>query len=321
VSFGAPLFLLGLLLVPPALWLYARHLRRRRAQAARFANPALMPVVAPRRPGWRAHAPVAVYGVALTALLVGLARPQTTVAVPIEQATIVLATDISGSMQAKDVAPSRLVAAQRAGESLVDRLPKGVRAGLVAFNHQARIAQSPTADHELVVRRIAALQPSGGTATGDAITSALNAIRAATPPGGKRPPAAILLLSDGESTRGRDELDAAREAARLRVPVYTVALGTPEGTIQVKRPRGQSGTYTARVPPDATAMRQIAQITRARAFSTADASRLDEIYKRLGSQVSTRDEPRQITAAFAGGALLLLIAGGLMSLRWFGRLP
>src|SRR4051812_39657707 len=114
MSFGAPLFLLGLLLVPLALWLYVGHLRRRRTQAARFANPALMPVVAPRRPGWRAHAPVAVYGVALAALLVGLARPQTTVAVPIEQATVMLATDISGSMQARDVAPTRLVAARNA---------------------------------------------------------------------------------------------------------------------------------------------------------------------------------------------------------------
>jgi Ca-activated chloride channel homolog len=321
MSFGAPLFLVGLLLVPPALWLYARHLRRRRAQAASFANPALMPVVAPRRPGWRAHAPVAVYGVALTALLVGLARPQTTIAVPVEHATVVLATDISGSMQATDVKPSRLVAAQRAGESLVERLPDGVRAGLVAFNHQARIAQSPTADHRRVIERIHALRPSGGTATGDAITSALNAIRAATPPGGKRPPAAILLLSDGESTRGRDELDAAREAARQRIPVYTVALGTPDGTIEVERPGGQSGTYTARVPPDIPAMQQIAQITRARAFSTADAGRLDEIYERLGSQVSTRDEQREVTAAFACGALILLLAGGLMSLRWFGRLP
>jgi Ca-activated chloride channel homolog len=321
MSFGAPLFLVALVLVPPALWLYVRHLRRRRAQAARFANPALMPVVAPKRPGWRAHAPVAVYGLALTALLVGLARPQTTVAVPVEQATVLLATDISGSMQARDVKPNRLTAARDAAVSMVERLPDGVRSGLVAFNHQARTVQSPTADHARVVEHIRALQPSGGTATGDAITAALNAIRAATPPGGKRPPAAILLLSDGKSTRGRDALTAAREAARQKVRVYTVALGTDQGTIEVERPGGQSGTYTQRVPPDRESLRQISQITKGKSFSTADAGELDEIYESLGSQVSMKDEPREITAAFAGGALLLLLVGGVMSLRWFGRLP
>ena len=319
MSFGAPLFLLGLLLVPAALWLYGRHLQRRRAQAARFANPALMPAVAPRRPGWRAHAPIAVYGIALVALLVGLARPQTTVAVPIEQATVMLATDISGSMQAKDVQPDRLTAARDAASRMVGRLPQGVRAGLVEFNHRARLVQAPTADHALVERRIQALEPSGGTATGDAITAAINAIRAATPPGGEPPPSAILLLSDGASTRGRDALDAAREAARMKVPIYTVALGTQQGTIQVER---DNGTFrTERVPPDPAAMRQIAQITKGQAFSTATAAELDRIYEQLGSRVAMRDEPREITAAFAGGALLLLVAGAAMSLGWFGRIP
>ena len=319
MSFGAPLFLAGLLLVPAALWLYGRHLQRRRSQAARFANPALMPAVAPRTPGWRAHAPMAVYAIALTALLVGLARPQTTVAVPVEQATVMLATDVSGSMQAKDVRPDRLTAARDAATRMVSRLPEGVRTGLVEFNHRARLVQAPTADHEVVEQRIQALQPSGGTATGDAITAALNAIRASTPPGGEAPPSAILLLSDGKSTRGRDALDAAREAGRLKVPIYTVALGTATGTIQVERDNGTFRTET--VPPDPAAMRQIAQITKGQAFSTATAAELDRIYEQLGSRVAMRDEPREVTAAFAGGALLLLLVGGAMSLRWFGRLP
>jgi Ca-activated chloride channel homolog len=319
MSFGAPLFLLGLLLVPPALWLYARHLRHRRSQAARFANPALMPAVAPRQPGWRSHAPIAVYGLALVALLVGLARPQTTVAVPVEQATVMLATDVSGSMQAKDVAPDRLTAARNAAAGMVERLPNGARAGLVEFNHRARLVQSPTAKHQQVIDRIRALQPSGGTATGDAITAAVNAIRAATRPGEDPPPSAILLLSDGASTRGRDAMEAAREAARLKIPIYTVALGTANGTIQVERDNGTFRTET--VPPDPEAMRQIAQITKGRAFTTAKASELDSIYRQLGSRVAMRDEPREITAGFAGGALLLLFVGGAMSLRWFGRLP
>ena len=321
MSFGAPLFLAGLALVPLAAWLYVRHVRARRAQAARFANPALMPAVAPRRPGWRAHVPIAVYAIALSALLVGLARPQRTVAVPVEQATVMLTTDVSGSMLAEDVRPDRLTAARDAAERMVDRLPEGIRAGLVAFNHRARVMQSPTADHALVVERIRALESSGGTATGDGITAALNAVRAATPPGGRRPPAAILLLSDGESTRGRDELDAAREAARLKIPVYTVALGTEQGTIEVERPGGQGGTETRRVPPDRASLAQIATITKGRSFNATGAAQLDAIYERLGSQVSMKDEPREVTAAFAGGALLLLLVGGGLSLRWFGRLP
>jgi Ca-activated chloride channel family protein len=147
----------------------------------------------------------------------------------------------------------------------------------------------------------------------------VNAIRAATPAGGQAPPSAILLLSDGASTRGRDTLDAAREAARMKIPVYTVALGTPDGTIQVAR---GNGTFrTEAVPPDPEAMRQVAQITKGQAFTTATAAELDAIYARLGSQVAMRDEPREITAGFAGGALLLLLVGGALSLRWFGRLP
>jgi Ca-activated chloride channel family protein len=316
MSFGAPLFLLGLLLVPPALWLYAQHVRRRRQQAAAFANPALMASVAPHRPGWRAHAPIAVYGIALVALLVGLARPQKTVAVPIEQATVMLATDISGSMLAKDVKPDRLTAARDAATQMVDRLPKRVRAGLVAFNHQARVLQAPTADHALVARRIQALRSSGTTATGDAIQASLAAIRATTRAGAKRPPAAILLLSDGKSVRGRDPIDAARAAARAKVPI---ALGTDAGTIQVKGPNGTTRTET--VPPDPAALAEIARITGGRTFSATAKSQLDTIYQRLGSQVSKKNEKREVTAAFAGGALLLLVAGGALSLRWFGRLP
>jgi Ca-activated chloride channel family protein len=241
--------------------------------------------------------------------------------VPVEQATVVLATDVSGSMLARDVEPDRLTAARSAADQMVERLPDRVRAGLVAFNHKSRIVQSPTTDHATVRQRIQGLRSSGGTATGDGITSALTAIRASARPGGKRPPAAILLLSDGASTRGRDVMDAARDARAQRVRVYTVALGTAEGTITVPRPGGQSGTETRRVPPDAQAMREVARTTGGRSFTTASAAELDAIYRQLGSQVSHRDEEREITAGFAGGAILLLIAGGALSLRWFGRLP
>jgi Ca-activated chloride channel family protein len=321
MSFAAPLFLVGLLLVPVAAWAYAAHVRRRRSAASAFANPDLLPAVAPRRPGWRRHAPVALYAVAATALLVALARPQTTVAVPVEQATVMLVTDVSGSMLSRDVAPDRLTAARSAADSMVERLPDKVRAGLVAFNQRAQIVQSPTTEHAVVRQRILGLRSSGGTATGDGIAAGLAAIRSASPPGGKRPPAAILLLSDGASTRGRDVNAAAREAARMKVRIYTVALGTAQGTITVPRPRGAPGTETRRVPPDPAAMRDVARITGGRAFSTASAAELDQIYEQLGSQVSMRDEPREITAGFAGGAILFVLLAGALSLRWFGRLP
>lgn len=319
MSFGAPLFLLGLVLVPLGVWAYAQHARRREAQAGRWANPRLMPAVAPVRPGWRRHAPAALYAIALTALLFGLARPERTVAVPVEQATVMLTTDVSGSMLARDVAPNRLTAARNAADRMVGRLPRRVRAGLVAFNHNAQLVQPPTQDHAAVRLAIRGLESSGGTATGDGITAALNAIRAGVRPGQQRPPAAILLLSDGKSTRGRDELDAAREARRQKVRIYTVALGTPQGTITI--PRANGGTRTEEVPPDPTALRQIAQITGGRTFQADAAGELDAIYRELGSQVAMKDEKREVTAAFAGGALLLLFAGALLSLRWFGRLP
>ena len=318
MTFGAPLWLLGLLALPLGAWAYLVHARRREAQAARWANPALMPAVAPVRPGWRRHLPVALYAIALAALVVGLARPERTVAVPVEQATVLLATDVSGSMLARDVAPNRLIAARDAADRMVERLPRRVRAGLVAFNHNAQLIQPPTSDHDRVRLAIRGLQSSGGTATGDGITAALNAIRAGVRPGQPRPPAAILLLSDGESTRGRDELDAAREARRQKVPIYTIALGTPSGTIDVPRENGQ-GTRTERVPPDPTALRQIAQISGGRAYSIDNAGELDEVYKDLGSQVAMKDEKREVTAAFAGGALLFVLGAALLSMRWFGR--
>jgi len=136
----------------------------------------------------------------------------------------------------------------------------------------------------------------------------------------ERPPAAILLLSDGKSTRGRNPIEAARDARRQKVPVYTVALGTPNGTIEVPHPSGR-GTLSREVPPDPAALREIAQITGGRTFTATAADELDAIYERLGSQVSHKDEKREVTAAFAGGALLLIGFGALLSLRWFGRLP
>jgi len=313
VSFASPALLAGLLLVPLGVVLYLWSERRRRRAAAHFASPATMPSVAPRRPGWRRHAPMALYGLAMTALVVALARPQTSVAVPVEQASIVLATDHSASMAATDVAPSRLDAARAAGERFLEEVPDRVRVGAVAFNHQARAVGSPTLDRQAVRDGLRdALRPSGGTASGDALASALAMLRGSGPR--DRPPGAIVLLSDGSATHGRDPLPVADEARRLGVPVYTVALGTPEGTIE-----GRDGSAVP-VAPDPEALRQIAERSGGRAFAAEDADALAEVYERLGSQVASREEEREVTAAFAGGAVVLLAAGALLSLRWFRRL-
>jgi Ca-activated chloride channel homolog len=319
VSFASPGFLALLLLAPLAVLAYLRIERGRRRQAEAFAAPGMLASVAPSRPGWRRHAPMWLYGIAVAVLAVALARPQATVAVPVERASVVLAIDESGSMEARDVEPSRLDAARAAARDFLDDVPRNLRVGSVIFNHRVRSAETPTTDREEVEESIDALRSSGGTATGDALDSALRLIAAGDGRDRKPPPAAIVLLSDGESTHGRDPVPIARQAAKRKIPIYTVALGTDSGTIDVRRPDGS--TATEQVPPDRDTLREIARISKGRYYEAADAPELSAVYERLGSQVSTRPERREITAAFAAGAVLLMLSGGAASLRWFGRFP
>jgi Ca-activated chloride channel family protein len=321
MTFEQPILLLALLALPLVVVLYARWERRGARGREAFAAPALMPAVAPRRAGWRRHAPPALYALALAALVIALARPQATVAVPNEEATVILATDYSGSMEATDVKPSRLAAAQRAADRFLERVPKAVRVGAVAFNHRARLVQSPTTDREALRQALGNLRPSGGTATGDALDLALRAARRPAKRGQKPPPAAIVLLSDGKSVRGEDPLTIARRAARAKVPVYTVALGTDAGTITVPIPGDSGRTRTERVPPDRDSLRRIAEVAKGRYYAAAGQEELDAVYERLGSQITKHDERREVTAAAAGGALLLVLAAASLSLRWFGRVP
>jgi Ca-activated chloride channel homolog len=308
VSFQTPLLLLGLLLLPLGLVVYALVERRRARAAAAWTAPATAASVVPRRPRWRRHVPPALCGLAMAGLIAALARPQVSVAVPAEQASIVLAMDHSGSMQATDVAPSRLAAALAAGEAFLDRVPERVRVGGVVFDHRAEAVQNPTTDRAALRAALrAAMVPSGGTATGEAIAAALALVRA---PSGPQPPAAVVLLSDGESTSGRDPLAAAEEAGRRGIPVYTVALGTAAGTL----PDGEP------VPPDPAALQAIAERSGGRAYTAQEADALNAVYEELGSRVAEREEQREVTAAFAGGAILLLAAGAALSLRWFRRL-
>ncbi len=310
MSFEAPAFLLALLLVPLAALAYAVAQRRRRAAADAFASPAVRASALPRTPGWRRHAPMTLYGLALAALAVALARPEATIAVPAEQATIVLAIDRSGSMRATDVEPTRLEAMQTAASRFLDRVPRRVKVGAVAFNSKTDVLEPPATDRVPLRTAVEALTAGGGTATGDAIDASLELIRRGGP---DRPPAAIVLISDGESTSGRDPLDAAREAASLGVPVYTVALGTPGATIVDAKGRTQPA------PPDPETLRAVAEASGGQSFAVEDADALNAVYERLGSQVATERRPREITAAFAGGALAFIAGGALLSLHWFRR--
>lgn len=317
MSFAAPLVLLGLIGVPVLAALYLLEQRNRRRSAAAFATPRVQPSVAPRRPGWRRHLPMLAVLVAIALLVIAVARPQRTVAVPVERASIMLATDVSGSMQATDVPPSRLRAAKQAAHRFVASVPARVNIGVLAFNDIARVLQNPTQNRRLVNSAIDGMTSSGGTATGNAIATATAVLNRMPKLNGKRPPAAIVLLSDGTSTRGGDPVGAAQAAHKLHIPVYTVALGTPNGTIRV--PRRAGGTAVVRVPPDPASLGQIARASGGTAFTAQTASGLKQVYERLGSQLGHRTEKRQITTAFAGGAALLLAAGIGMSLAWFGR--
>ena len=318
MSFGQPLFLLALLLVPLAFVAYLRHERMRRAAVAAFVMPALQASVMPGTPGWRRHVPMAVYALALTVLLLALAKPQTTVAVAVERASIMLTTDYSGSMQATDVPPTRLAAARDAAERFLGQVPSAVRVGLVAFNQNARLAESPTTDRDAVRTAIGELQPSGGTATGEALALSLGVLARQTDEDGRRVPAAIILLSDGKSVRGRPPTQIAERAKDLKIPIFTVTLGTPAGTITVTRRDGT--TETRPVPPDPVESGEVARISGGRAYTADTAEDLSAVYDTLGSRIGYRDEKREITAAFSGGALALLAGGALLSLYWFRRL-
>ena len=313
MTFAAPAFLVALAAVPVAVFLYVLLERRQRRAREAFATVQTLPAVAPRRARWRRHVPFAVHAAALTALLVALAKPQVTVAVPVEQAAVVVATDRSGSMLAKDVRPDRLTAARQAAGSFLDAVPDDVRVGAIAFNHQPTVLSSPTRDHAAVRAALQRVRAAGSTATGDALSAALEQIRQARKGRSRTAPAAVVLLSDGKSVRGRDVLAVAEEARRAKVAVYTVALGTPSGTIR-------SGSVQRRVPPDPATLRKVAELTGGKAFSIADAGELSQIYERLGSELATEDRPEEVTSAFAGGALLLVLLAVGGSIRWFGRI-
>jgi len=315
MSFATPIGLLALLLLPLGALALGAARRRRRREALRFPALDTLAGVLPARPQWRRWLPAALTALAVAALALALAKPQRTVAVPVEQASVMLVSDASGSMAATDVDPTRLDAARAAAHTFLDEVPGSVRLGLVGFSSVAHTILRPTHDRDTLGETLDGLVADGGTATGDALAEALTALEPEHGRAGaqRRPPSAILLLSDGATTDGRDPVEVAREAARLRVPIYTVALGTPEGEL----PGGPRGSVP--VPPDPETMREIARVSGGEAFTAEDGDELRGIYQRLGSQIGTRTRKREITAGFAGAGLVLLLAAACAGAWHRGR--
>jgi Ca-activated chloride channel homolog len=322
MSFATPFLLWGLLIIPVLLIAYWLVQRRRIKYAARFTNLDLLANVVDASPGRRRHLPALLALAALAALIVAMARPQTVVAVPRDDATVLLTMDTSASMTATDVAPTRLEAAKSASSSFLDKVPDRFRVGLVSFSSIVSVLEEPTDDREAVRDALDNLEGDVGTALGDAI---VESVALAPDPeeaeklSGGKPLFAILLLSDGANSIGREPLDVLDEAKEAGVPIYTIAFGTPDGTVEITNDFGVTQTYN--VPPDPETLRRVAEETGGRFFEAPTEADLEEVYREIGSQVSYEDEERELTAAFAGAGAFFLLLGGALSALWFGRIP
>jgi len=353
MNFLAPEMLLGLLLVPIAIGFYLWAQRRRSKYAVRFTNLALLSNIAPKRPSWRRHLPPVLYLAAISALLIGLARPTMIVPVPREDATVILTLDVSGSMRATDVSPTRLDAARASAQSFINQLPENVRVGIVAFASEPVTLVSPTTDRGQLKSALDSLQARDGTAMGDALMQVLDIAEkiqkdavAETPdatasPGSataspapaasgdpklptdqpsNQPLVAAILLSDGANSVGQTEpLDAAARAKTLGVPIYTIALGTPNGTVDVRDDQGQM--HTLDVPPDTKTLQQIASTTGGQSFTAPTAEDLKAVYTNLQSRIGYTEQRQEVTFALVAAGLLLVVVGAGLSAVWFGRLP
>jgi Ca-activated chloride channel family protein len=288
--------------------------RRAKRYAIRFPAVATLSLAASGPSTWRRHLPIVLVLAAMAALALALARPRVSYRVAVDQASMMLVTDHSGSMAATDVQPTRLAAAENAANTFIDQLPRAVRVGAIAFSSSPDQVQAPVTDHGAARAIINTQVANGATATGDALELGLQLLHAGQR---KHPPAAIVLLSDGAANAGADAASVARQAGLDKVPIYTVALGTASGVLPNPDPLGPP----VQVPPDPQLMQEIAKLSGGRAFNASSADQLSSIYKHLGSQLGSTSRKREITADFAIAGLVLLLLGAASSTRWAGRLP
>jgi Ca-activated chloride channel family protein len=296
--------------------LYLALQRRRRHAAARYADPELLAAIAPARLGGRRHVPMALALTGLATLVVALAQPTRAEAVAREEGVVVLAVDVSASMEAVDVSPSRMAAAIDGATEFVEDVPDGIHVGLVAFDGGARVLVTPTTDHDAVLDAIAGLTTGEGTAAGEGVYASLDAISAALTDdvleSGDDLPAAVVLLSDGATTVGRPVEQAAAAAAELGIPITTIAFGTPTGTVTV---RGE----TVRVPADTETMAEVADVTGGRAYQATTAGELADVYTDISTVVGTTTEQREVTRVAVGAALVLVASATALAVLWGAR--
>lgn len=338
-EFMYPALLPALLLVPLLAGLYVLAQRRRRRYALRYASLTLVRDALGKGPGWKRHVPPALFLIALTAMLVALARPQSVVTLPREEGTVILAMDVSGSMQADDMAPNRMEASKAAATVFVEKQSETARIGVVSFTDNAAIVQAPTDDKDAVKAAIARLRPQRGTAIGRGILTSLEAIfensdvdfpvppqespgtgvparpRPTAVPEGYFAPATIVLLTDGENNVFPPPLAIIQEAIDRGIRVYTIGLGSPQGT--VLRIQGRS----IRTRLDEATLREIADLTKGEYYLASDEAELTRVYENLTTSLVLRTEKTEITFAFAALAALFSVLAGALSLLWFQRLP
>jgi Ca-activated chloride channel family protein len=351
MRFESPWFLVSLLFLAVAAGIWVVAERRRARYAVRFTNLDVLASVASPR-SWPRLVPPALFALSLALLFLALARPHAERMVAREKATVILVVDTSRSMQARDVQPTRLGAAQEAIDTFLDDVPESLNVGLVVFAGEAQVATPPTQDRELVrtaMEQIDSFLIFGGTAIGDALESAVELGKQATeeeeegegsvaaprrqfisatqaPNCSEQPPASILFLSDGAQTRGiLQPLEGAALAQAACIPVYTIALGTPEGTI----PRGSFGPFgpgsgsgdRIPVPPDPETLRQIAEVTGGEFSEARSADALEKAYSNLGSRLGREPGETEVTFIFVALAAGLLLLSGIVATVVAPRLP
>jgi Ca-activated chloride channel family protein len=316
MTFLAPAKLWLLLIVAALVAAYVVLQRRRRLRAVRHPDVRLVMAVSRRSAAWRRHAVAAALGVAMVALVIGLARPSHAVQVPRTDAVVMLTIDVSGSMVATDVAPTRLQAAIAQARQFVASAPSSFRIGLVAFDDSGHTLAPPSTDRTALLDALGRLARGHGTAGGEGLFTALDDIKAATSGAvaqSDQPFAAVIFLSDGATTIGRSLTDAAHAAADQHVPVYTIAYGTANGTVVIN---GQ----TVAVPSDPAAMAQVAQITGGATFTATSGDELASVYSRIGTTIGHILEQQEMVVLFAAIAMLALALALAGALVWNPRL-
>ncbi len=329
MEFIWPFMLFLLLTIPVLIGIYIWAQRRRQRYALRYASLSLLKAAMDRGPGLRRHVPPLMFLGAFTLMIVAMARPIAVVTMPTQQGTVILAIDVSGSMNADDLKPDRIEAAKAAARSFIDRQPEGVQIGIVSFSDAASLLQPPTSDRAQALAALDRLQADGGTAIGSAINMSLNSlfakpgsnVMAATPapaaaaPVGSYSSGLVVLLTDGENTWGPSPIDAAQNAANEGVRIYTVGIGSAAGALL--HVNGQNITAGL----DEETLKQIAQMTGGKYYNATTETDLTKIYENLSAHLILKTQRTELTAGFTSLAAILSLAAGMISLFWFNRIP